>query len=161
MIREVLSYRALLHGRATAILRLRPLPYAALMDIFSLRSPAERLAIYSICGGVPAYAELFTRYSSFVTALRDHCLESGSIMLTDPALILSEQLPEPHTYESALCAIAAGFHKWSEIARMAGIPESSLQHYLKNLQKLQLIERRDPVLARPIIRGLVRSYFLT
>jgi hypothetical protein len=32
---------------------------------------------------------------------------------------------------------------------MAGVSESSLGHYLKVLQELELIERRDPVLARP------------
>jgi AAA+ ATPase superfamily predicted ATPase len=34
MIRKVLSYRASLYGRATSILRLGPLPYAALLEIF-------------------------------------------------------------------------------------------------------------------------------
>lgn len=163
MEREVLSYQAPLYGRATTMLRLRPLPYAALVDIFPDRSPTERVAIYSIGGGVPAYLELFTRSPSFVTSLRDHCLSLGSIMLTDPALILHDQLQEPHTFESVLSAIAIGYHKWGEIARMAGIPESSLGHYLKILQELELIERRDPVLSRPSSRRgryYVKDHFL-
>ena len=45
MEREVLSYKAPLYGRATAQFKLRPLPYAALVELFSKRTPAERVAI--------------------------------------------------------------------------------------------------------------------
>jgi AAA+ ATPase superfamily predicted ATPase len=102
-----------------------------------------------VTGGIPAYLERFTHAPDFVTALRDDCLGPGSIMLTDPALILQEQLHEPQTYESILSTIAADFHSWTDIARMAGVGESSLGHYLKVLQELELIERRDPILSKP------------
>ncbi len=148
MSREIFAYNAPLHGRATSQLRLRPLPYAALIELFGERTVAERIAIYAVTGGVPAYLDRFTHTSDFVTALHEDCLGPGSIMLTDPALILQEQLQEPQTYESILSVVASGFHTWSEIARMAGVNESSLGHYLKVLQELELIERRDPILAK-------------
>ncbi len=163
MERQVLSYQAPLYGRATAMLRLRPLPYAALAELFGERPPAERVAIYAVSGGVPAYLELFTRTDDFVSSLHDYCLVPDSIILTDPALILHEQLREPQTYASILSAVASGFHQWSEIARMAGVAESSLGHYLNILQELELIERRDPILSKPSgRRGLyhVRDHFL-
>lgn len=163
MEREVIAHQSPLYGRATALLRLRPLPYAALIELFGGRTPAERVAIYAVSGGVPAYLELFTRTDTFVTALHDYCLGPGSIMLTDPALILHEQLREPQTFASILSVIASGFHRWGEIARMSGVTENSLGHYLNILQELELIERRDPVLSRPGgRRGLyhVRDHFL-
>ncbi len=148
MDREVLSYQAPLYGRATALLRLRPLPFAALSELFGERTVAERVAIYAVTGGVPAYLELFDRVPSFARALQEECFGPGSIVLSDPALILHEQLREPQIYESVLSAVASGFHTWKDIARIAGVSESSLGHYLKVLQELELIERRDPVLAR-------------
>ena len=149
MEREALSYQAPLYGRATALLRLRPLPFAALNELFGERTAAERVAIYAVTGGVPAYLALFDRAPSFARALQEECFGPGSIMLTDPALILHEQLQEPQIYESVLSAVASGFHTWNDIAHMAGVSESSLGHYLKVLRELELIERRDPVLARP------------
>ncbi|NOZ71243.1 MAG: ATP-binding protein [Chloroflexi bacterium] len=149
MEREVLSYQAPLYGRATSLLRLRPLPYAALIELFPEREPAERVAIYGVTGGVPAYLELFARAPTFARALQEQFLAPGSIVLTDPALILHEQLQEPQVYESVLSAIASGFHTWKDIARMAGVVESSLGHYLKVLQELELVERGYPVLSRP------------
>jgi AAA+ ATPase superfamily predicted ATPase len=164
MEREALSYQAPLYGRATSLLRLRPLPFAALSELFGERTPAERVAIYAVTGGVPAYLELFDRAStSFGRALQEECFGPGSIMLTDPALILHEQLQAPQIYESVLSAVATGFHTWNDIAHMAGVSESSLGHYLKVLQELELIERRDPVLARPGGRRgryYVRDHFL-
>ena len=158
MEREVLSYQAPLYGRATHLLKLRPLAFGVLPELFPDHTPAERVAMYAISGGVPAYLELFTRTRRVNDALRDHCLTPGSIMLVDPHLILHDQLQDPHTYESVLGAIASGFHVWTDIARMAGIPEGSLGHYLKTLQALDLVERRDPVLAPA--RGRRGRYYL-
>jgi hypothetical protein len=80
-------------------------------------------------------------------ALAEHCLAPGSVMLVDSRLILHDQLQDPPTYESVLWAIANGFHVWTEIAQMAGVPEGSLGHYIQTLQALDLVERRDPALA--------------
>ena len=163
MAREVFSYQAPLYGRATAQIRLRPLSYASVQELFPERQADERVAIYGVTGGVPAYLDIFTRTSGFVSALRDHCLVPGSMMMSDPAVILYEQLQEPQTYESVLWAIASGFHQWSDIAKMAGLPETALGHYLKILQELEFIERREPVLAKPKSKSgryYVRDHFL-
>ncbi len=149
MEREVISYQAPLYGRATSLLRLRPLPYASLIELFPERQADERVAIYAATGGVPAYLNLFTRTKSFVTALQRECLIPGSVMLGDPAVMLHEQLKEPQSFESILSAIANGYHKWGDIAKMAGVTETSLGHYLRILEELELIERRDPVFANP------------
>lgn len=162
MERDVLSTRAPLYGRATSLLRLRPLPFGTLREVFPGWSPAERVAAYAVCGGIPAYLDLFANSTSFAKGL-SRCLVPGSIMLTDPALLLHDQLHEPYVYESVLGAIASGFHTWSDIAKMAGVAEGSLGFYLKTLQALELAERRDPVLSsRPGRKGRyhVRDPFL-
>ena len=82
MAREVFSYQAPLYGRATSQIHLRPLSYASLVELFPDRDPAERVAIFSVTGGVPAYLELFTRTTRFTSALRDHCLADGGMMLS-------------------------------------------------------------------------------
>ena len=163
MAREVFSYQAPLYGRATSQIHLRPLPYSALLDLFPERRADERVAIYGVTGGVPAYLSFFTRANDFVTTLRDYCLVPGSMMMSDPAVILYEQLQEPQTYQSVLWAVASGFHQWSDIAKMSGLAETALGHYLKVLQELEFIERREPVLAGPKSKNgryYVRDHFL-
>lgn len=163
MARQVTSYQAPLYGRATSQIRLRPLPYSAVIELFPDRTPVERVTIYGITGGIPAYLELFTRAGDFKTALQEYGLDSGSILLSDPPVILYEQLQNPETYESVLSAIASGFHQWSDIAKMSNVTETALGHYLKILQELEIIEKREPILSRPTSkrgRYYMRDHFL-
>jgi AAA+ ATPase superfamily predicted ATPase len=68
-------------------------------------------------------------------------------MLSDAALLVHERLSEPQAYLSILGTLAGGFHAWSDIARLSGVPEGNLGYYLQMLQELEMVERRDPVLA--------------
>lgn len=114
-------------------------------------------------GGVPAYLELFTRTGDFKSAFQEHGLDAGSILLSDPPVILYEQLQDPQSYESVLSAIAGGFHQWSDIAKMALVTDTALGHYLKVLQELEIIEKREPILSRPSGkrgRYYMRDHFL-
>lgn len=157
--RELIAYNAPLYGRATALLQLKPLPYAALLALFPERTADERVAIYAVTGGVPAYLNIFTRSPSFSRALLDYGLVPGSLLLGDPAVMLHEQLKEPQNFMSILSSIAGGFHKWSDIARMSDIAETSLGHYLQILAELGLVERRDPVLSPA--KGRKGRYYLS
>ncbi len=148
MEQHVLSGQAPLYGRASTILRLRALEFGALAEIFPdpRWSADERVAVYAVCGGIPAYLDLFARAGSFSDGLMAHALAPDSILLTDAALLLNDRLDEPYVFESVLAAIASGYHEWNEIARMANVEEGSLGHYLQTLQALDLVKRDQPVL---------------
>ncbi len=147
MERDVLSAKSPLYGRATTLMKLHQLPYGALVEIFPDWSPAERVAVYGVCGGVPAYLNLFQQAQNFTDGLTNDCLSPSSIMLSDAALLINERLSEPQTYLSILGTLAGGFHTWSDIARMSGVSEGNLGYYLQTLQALEMVERRDPVLS--------------
>ena len=57
MKREFLSYQAPLYGRASEQLYLQPFSFGATHRFFPNYSAAERVTIYAIFGGVPAYWE--------------------------------------------------------------------------------------------------------
>lgn len=162
MENQVLSVQAPLYGRATMQYRLRPLPFGHLSELFRRWSAEERVAGFAVCGGIPGYLNLFEEASDFAGGLT-RALDVGSIMLTDPALLISDQLRDPAMYESILAAIGGGAHAWGEIARMAAIAETNLGFYLHQLSDLELIERRDPVLSSPAShrgRYYIRDPFL-
>ena len=158
MENEVLSVQAPLYGRAQSILRLTPLPFGTLTELFPQRSPDERVAIYAVCGGVPAYLNWFTDVRSFSEGMQERCLAPGSLMFGDAALLLSDQLRGPHIYASVLGSIAFGFHTWRDVARIAGVPDTALGPYLKTLQALEMIQRREPVLTPGERSGQSRYY---
>ncbi|MFO7539272.1 MAG: ATP-binding protein, partial [Chloroflexota bacterium] len=58
--RTALDYQAPLYGRATARLKLQPLSFGALADMLPQYNTEQRVAVYTITGGIPAYVELFS-----------------------------------------------------------------------------------------------------
>ena len=57
--RSVLDYHAPLYGRATATLKLQPLPFPTLSSFLPDYTAEKRVAVYAMTGGIPAYIEMF------------------------------------------------------------------------------------------------------
>ena len=60
MMESLLNADAPLYGRMVGPLRVRPLPFSATAAFFPSYSIEQRIAVYAILGGVPAYLELFS-----------------------------------------------------------------------------------------------------
>jgi len=71
MQRHLLSYQAPLYGRATSKLQLLQLPFAATSHFFPNYRPDERVAVYAMLGGVPAYWEQLDPNQSLDTNIRE------------------------------------------------------------------------------------------
>ena len=122
MIRAVLSSRAPLYGRATALLHLRPFPFAETQAVFPKYTPAERVAVYAILGGVPGYWEHFDPEQSLRENIRQCFLsDSHSFFQDEPAWLLREYGDTLPTYGSMLRALAQGRRTPAAIARQAGL----------------------------------------
>lgn len=146
--REVLDYQAPLYGRVTARLRLQPLGFGALAELMPRYRADQRVALYAITGGVPAYVELFDDRLSITQNLRQRIITPANAMLGDAVFLLHEQLDEPRNYMAVIGAIAAGYHRLSDVARMAGIPRANIVKYLGVLQELGYVQRRVPATVR-------------
>jgi AAA+ ATPase superfamily predicted ATPase len=134
-----------LYGRVTGEWQLQPLSFHTLRHFFPTWDTAERIALYSIVGGVPAYLSWFDPNRSFDENLAEVLLSPGSMFLAEPQLLLYDQLRELGSYLAVLRAIATGHHALSEISRESMISRTSLMFYLSRLQELRFIERRLPV----------------
>lgn len=108
MQRHMLSYQAPLYGRATSKLHLQPMPFGYTQDFFPNYRLDERVAIYAIFGGVPAYWERIDPTSSISDNIRRQLLTPNNLMQAEPRLLLQDFVQEPHNYVSILRAIADG-----------------------------------------------------
>ncbi len=159
--RALLAYQAPLYGRATARLRLQPLPFGALGDWFPGYSAADRLALYAITGGVPAYLNQFDPARRLADNLATRIVSPANVMLTDAIFLLQEQLDEPRNYIAIIEAIAAGYHRLGDISRMAGLDRSNVSKYLSVLRELGYVRRDVPVTVRRPERSRQGRYVLT
>jgi hypothetical protein len=159
MERGVLAYQAPLYGRATSRLHLQPLPFKATKGFFPRYRPDERVALYAIFGGVPAYWEQFDPHTSLDKNIKEKLLGDSNLMQDEPRLLLQDFVSEIQNYASILRAIAGGYRTPKEIASTSGLNDKHISMYLSTLIGTGFVERRVPVTARGASR-LGRHYIV-
>src|SRR5258706_518806 len=143
--REFFSYQAPLYGRASAQIHLQPFYFGATHGFFPKYSAVDRVALYSIFGGVPAYWERLDSSKSISWNIKQHLLTSNNLLQSEPRLLLQDFISDPHNYLSILGAIANGAHVTRDIAVITGLPGGHVSKYLGVLTETGFVERRVPV----------------
>lgn len=160
MMRGVLGGGSPLYGRAVARLRLGPLRFPYLKDLLPKLSPVERVATYSLVGGIPFYLCALSSSSSIEEVIEYLIASPTPLLLDEKDLILREEFRDPHTYAAILSAIAKGYGTPAKIAQVTGIDSSHTHKYLAVLEYLGIVKRSVPlfkkkgryVIADPVIR---------
>lgn len=145
MEREVLGHKSPLYGRRTGQLLVHPLPLRTLEGFFPGYSPEERISVYAILGGVPAYLIQFTDKFSIRQNIEKQILKPTAFLHDEVRFILMEELRDPKHYLSVLQSIAFGNIRMNDIVQRTGIERGPVSKYLSVLQDLRLIERETPV----------------
>jgi AAA+ ATPase superfamily predicted ATPase len=145
MERGVLAYQAPLYGRATSRLMLQPLPFKATKSFFPKYRPDERVALYAVFGGVPAYWQQFNPGISLDKNIRENLLGDANLLQDEPRLLLQDFVSEIHNYAAILRAIAQGYRTPREIASSSGLNARHISMYLSTLISTGFVERRVPV----------------
>lgn len=164
MMERLLGADAPLYGRMAGPLRVRPLPFSATKAFFPKYSAEQRVAIYAILGGVPAYLEQFSDKLSVLENLRRHLFQDVGLFRNDPDYLIGEQVRDLSNYQAVLAAIADGARKPADIALHAKLSHrSGVDPYLAQLVEMDYVIRELPVTVTPKQRATSRSsrYMLT
>lgn len=141
----IMQHQSPLFGRFTGQWHLQPLPFSSLREFFPDWPAEERVALYGVVGGIPAYLRWLDSDLSLVDNIRQVILEPGNIFLAEPELLLHDELRDLSTYQAILRAISRGHHTLKAISDDCLIGSSGLTFHLNKLQELRLVERRLPV----------------
>jgi AAA+ ATPase superfamily predicted ATPase len=145
MMVKMQEYQAPLYGRFTARLPVQPLPFSALAEFLPEYDAAQRVAVYAILGGIPAYLERFDGRRSLAANVQEQILLDTGMFRVEPFYLLSDEVREPRNYMAVLRAIGQGNHTLEAITLGAGF--QTKQHtstYLSRLQDLYLVYRETP-----------------
>ncbi len=145
MEREILSYEAPLYGRATAQLDLPSFPFGVVAQFFPDYSLRERVAIYAIFGGVPAYWERLDEKKSLMENVEAQLLTPNTLLQEEPRLLLQDFISDTHNYLSIMQAIAQGSQTQSDISKYTGLSQGHISKYLSVLRNTGFVQRRVPV----------------
>jgi uncharacterized protein len=142
----LLSYRAPLYGRETARMQLKPLQYSATRLFFPQYNAAERVKVYAMCGGIPAYWERFNSPDQPVLFNMKQQLNLANNWLVEEArILLRDFIKDTHNFVGILRAISEGYEVFSEIAERAGISTGHASRYLSILRETGFVERTTPL----------------
>jgi AAA+ ATPase superfamily predicted ATPase len=134
-----------LYGRASAQIHLQPFYFGSTRSFFPNYSAVDRVALYSIFGGVPAYWERVDSSKSISWNIKRQLLTSNNLLQSETRLLLQDFISDPHNYLSILSAIANGAHISKEISEITGLPSGHVSKYLGVLTETGFAERRVPV----------------
>ena len=160
MMVDMLGYHAPLYGRMTAQLALKPLPFRALAQFFPRYTAAERVAVYAILGGIPAYLEKFSDRVSLATNVRQQILSVTSIFQNEPLFLLQDEVREVTNYLAVIRAIGEGAHTLGAITLTLGLAKNHASTYLARLQDLAFVRREVPATIPPGKRTTRGRYVL-
>ena len=139
----VLDETAPLYGRAAEIIKVTPMPAAALRE--ALQLDAERSVVaYAIWGGLPRNWELAADYHSTEEAVAALILDRNGVLHGEPSRLLLDDMRSIVQANSLLALIGAGCHRISEIGGRLGQPATSLNRPLSRLKDLGYIRRELP-----------------
>ncbi|MGH2538799.1 MAG: ATP-binding protein [Candidatus Promineifilaceae bacterium] len=159
MQNQVLSYEAPLYGRATAHLKLPPMAYGVSGEFFPNYSAADRVTIYAVFGGVPAYWERLDPSVSVMENIQEQLLTSNSFMQEEPLWLLQDFVTDPYNYVGIMQAIARGDRTSARICSRTGLPKGHVSRYLSILRETSFVERAIPITDLPSSRK--SRYFVT
>lgn len=139
----VLDSNEPLYGRATEILKIRPLTPEWLPKALNVEG-VRAVESYSVWGGVPRYWELAKRFNDTASAIKELILDRDGVLHGEPGRLLLDDMRTTTQANSLLSLIANGCHRLSEIASRIGKPASNLTRPLSNLIDLAYIKRELP-----------------
>ena len=150
MEREVLAERSPLYGRRTGQLQLTPLSYRDSGRFFPEYSAKEKIIVYGILGGIPAYLNRFAFRASqnMEQHIKQELLTPQGYLFDEVNFLLRLELRDPRTYASLWQAIANGATRLNEISQRVELERTKTNKYLSVLRDLGLVKRITPVTER-------------
>jgi len=161
MERQVLDANAPLYNRRTGAMKLEPMDYAEAALFFPNYAPEEKMAVYSILGGLPSYLEQFSRALTIEENVKATILRRNTYLSEEPDWLLLEDLRRDTVYGSILRVIAKGERRPSDIARAIGKNSAQdVSSALETLRNLGLILREAPITERRQSRSRNSLYWI-
>lgn len=141
---EVLSYKAPLHGRRTAQIKLQGFSFQEVCALNHTFSPQDQAMIFGIWGSTPQYLRQINPNLSVLENIAETFLNASSFLYEEPENLLRQECRQAAQYNAVTGAIAAGASRLVDIANKTGLDTALCSHHLKTLQALGLVRRESP-----------------
>jgi len=142
---EVLGYKSPLFGRRTGQWKVDWLALRHLGKFFPSYSIEERMMVYAVLGGVPAYLKEFTDNTGVFDNIREKILQKGKYLYQEVEFIMKQEFREQRTYLTILKKMALGFNSIGKLCAETGMDKANLSKYLAVLEETRITRHILPL----------------
>lgn len=146
MREQVLDEKSPLYGRRTAQMELQPFDFFESLPFLEGMSLRDAAQVYGMVGGIPLYLLQFDSGASLEDNVKKAFLDPSSILYEEPTNLLKQEVQKASQYNATLAAIASGASQSNEIATAVGFSTAEITYYLKELQRIGLVKREQPIM---------------
>lgn len=139
--KEILSEKNPLYGRMTGVFKMEAMDFYDAAKFFPSYSSEDKIAVYSILGGIPHYLCQFEEKYSLKENILKYILEKGCPLYTETEFLLKQELRETAYYNMLIGAIAMGGTSMQDISTRTSLPSTSVSSYLRNLKELGIVNK--------------------
>jgi len=158
-MRGLLAEESPLRGRLTP-LATEALPFPDASLFVAENETVRRIERVAVAGGMPMYLAELGRGRSLRAAVCESVLDHRGPLFNDPREILEEEFRRPGVYFSLLEVLASGERGMEDLTAALRVHHSALGPYLRELVRMQLVEKASPLTARRDLRYRLRDDFL-
>ncbi len=120
----------------------------------------RRIERFAVAGGMSMYLAELRQGRSLRAAVCESVLDHRGPLFNDPREILEEEFRRPGVYFSLLEVLAGGERGMDDLTSALRVDHSALGPYLRELARMQLVEKLSPFTARRDLRYRLRDDFL-
>ena len=146
VMEEILSSNSPLYGRFTTKINVRQMDYLDSSKFYPCMSNDDKVAIYSVLGGVPYYNQFVDDKLSVKDNIINLVASSNSRLLTEAKDFIALEINKMANANEAFTAIAVGNKKFSDILSQSHVSSSpTLVDVLKKLEEMDAISKTSPI----------------
>ena len=139
---------------------LAPLTYLDSLPLLESFENEEKVLLYGMTGGYPAYLRLVDEKLTYKENLNKLFYTEQAPLNGAARKILQGKLREPATYHAILYSMAKGAQRMSAISLEVGMEMNKLSKYMKTLLDVNLVERINPVTAYKEQKQQKKTYYI-
>ena len=145
-MKELVAYGKPLYGRFRYVIDLKQMDYYDSSLFYEERTDEEKVAFYSIFGGIPFYNALIDKDLSFEDNIIKLVLNTNSVLYNEIEVYLKGELSKLENANGVMDAVAVGKSKFTDILVKTKISSSSkLSDVLNKLISMELIRKEAPI----------------
>lgn len=135
-----------LYGRFSRTIDLKPMDYYESGQFYNAYSMEDKIALYSVFGGIPYYNQLIDSNKSVQENIIHLVASSNAILNNEVFLYLKNEITKINNANDVFEALAMGNTKFTDILNKSHISSSPLlSDVLDKLIKMEIVAKKSPI----------------